>query len=136
METVNIRAFGKTYPLPRSLLDRSGLLQRIFGAQASGINEITLTADPRLQPAFEYLYHKLLERSGPNFLKFLGLGQISDVLLLQSFIPDLVMLIDGGHIPPDILRANYGLYQSIPALREAADRYLASQSSPPPTGVK
>ncbi len=127
METVNINAFGRSYPLSRSLLTRSGLLQRIFGAEAGAVNEVNLNVDPRLQPAFEYLYQKLLERSGPSLFSFMGLGAVSDVLLLQSFIPDVEALILAGYFPADILRADYHLYENIPALKEAADRYLASQ---------
>ncbi len=59
MDTIDVLAFGKRYPVPKTILRNSALLSSRLG-NISTISNIQLNLEPELKPALDYLYSRII----------------------------------------------------------------------------
>ena len=77
MDTVDVLAFGKKYPVPKTILRNSALLSSKLG-DLSTISNIQLNLEPELQPLLDYLYSRVM-----SLYQAYG-NNISDAVLIPT----------------------------------------------------
>ena len=100
---IQIHAFGRIYPLDRELLNQSGMLTLALSESQIQGNQIDLNLDPSHQPAFEYIYNKLIgipsSTINPSIL--LDVMLLADYLdasiVMNELTPTFLELVSNGY---------------------------------------
>lgn len=125
---IRIRAFGQIYALDRELLSQSGMLILALAESQIQGNQIDLNLDPSYQPAFEYIYNKLI--GVPSSI--INPSILVDVMLLADYLDVSIVMNELTPTFLDLVSNGYVLDQQLQEIlkgRILAATHIIAQNS-------